>query len=58
VEPDQVNRRAGETLLGRVGSPDDVAEAVLFLAGATFVTGTTLVVDGGRLLQSGRPTPP
>jgi pteridine reductase len=52
VEPDQEERRAAETLLGRVGTPDDVAEAVLFLAGADFVTGTTLVVDGGRLLQS------
>jgi pteridine reductase len=36
-----------------VGSPDDVADAVVYLAGARFVTGTTLVVDGGRLLQSG-----
>ena len=45
-------RRAAETLLGRVGSPDDVAAAVLYLAGADFVTGTTLVVDGGRLLQT------
>jgi pteridine reductase len=53
VEPDQVERRAGETLLGRVGSPEDVAEAVVFLARADFVTGTSLVVDGGRLLQSG-----
>ena len=52
VEPDQSQRRASETLLGRVGSPDDVAEAVLYLAGADFVTGTSLVVDGGRLLQS------
>jgi pteridine reductase len=52
VDPDQEERRAAETLLGRVGSPDDVAEAVLFLTGADFVTGTTLVVDGGRLLQS------
>jgi pteridine reductase len=52
VEPGQEEHRAAETLLGRVGSPDDVAEAVLFLAGADFVTGTTLVVDGGRLLQS------
>lgn len=58
VEADQAERRAAETLVGRVGSPDDVAEAVLFLAGAEFVTGTTLVVDGGRLLQSGRATPP
>jgi NAD(P)-dependent dehydrogenase (short-subunit alcohol dehydrogenase family) len=54
VEPGQEERRAAETLLGRVGSPDDVAEGILYLAGAGFVTGTTLVVDGGRLLQSGQ----
>jgi pteridine reductase len=52
VEDEQAPRRAAETLLARVGSPDDVAEAVLYLAHAEFVTGTTLVVDGGRLLQS------
>ena len=54
VEPGQEERRAAETLLGRVGSPDDVAEAVVYLAGASFVTGTTLVVDGGLLLKSGQ----
>jgi pteridine reductase len=54
VEPGQEERRAAETALGRVGSPDDVAEAVLYLARAGFVTGASLVVDGGRLLQSGR----
>ena len=54
VEPEQEERRAAETLLGRVGSTDDVANAVLYLAGADFVTGTSLVVDGGRLVQSGR----
>jgi pteridine reductase len=54
VAPEQEERRAAETLLGRVGSPDDVAEAVLFLARADFVTGTSLVVDGGRLLQTER----
>jgi pteridine reductase len=53
VEPEQEERRAAETLLGRVGSPEDVAEAVVFLAAADFVTGASLVVDGGRLLQSG-----
>jgi NAD(P)-dependent dehydrogenase (short-subunit alcohol dehydrogenase family) len=53
IEPGQEERRAAETLLGRVGSPDDVAEAVLYLTGASFVTGTTLVVDGGRSLKSG-----
>jgi pteridine reductase len=58
VEPGQEERRAAETLLGRVGSPEDVAEAVAYLAGAGFVTGATLVVDGGRLLQTMRPGPP
>ena len=58
VEPGQEERRAAETLLGRIGKPEDIADAVVFLAGADFVTGTTLVVDGGRLLKSaggGRP---
>ena len=54
VETGQEKRRAAETLLDRIGSPDDVAEAVLYLLGADFVTGTSLVVDGGRLLQTER----
>jgi pteridine reductase len=53
IERGQEERRAAETLLARVGSPDDVADAVVYLAGASFVTGTTLVVDGGRSLKSG-----
>jgi pteridine reductase len=52
VRPDEERRRAAETLLGRVGSPDDVAGAVAYLATAGYVTGTSLVVDGGRLLQT------
>lgn len=52
VEPGQEARRAAETLLGRIGKPEDIADAVVFLAGADFITGTTLVVDGGRLLKS------
>lgn len=37
--------------LGRVGTPEEIAQAVLYLASgaASFVTGTTLVVDGGGL---------
>ena len=41
VDPGQEKRRAAETLLGRVGSPEDVAAAVVYLVGAGFVTGTT-----------------
>jgi NAD(P)-dependent dehydrogenase (short-subunit alcohol dehydrogenase family) len=53
VEPEQVERRAAETELGRVGDAADVAAAIVYLAGASFVTGSSLVVDGGRLLQTG-----
>jgi NAD(P)-dependent dehydrogenase (short-subunit alcohol dehydrogenase family) len=37
--------------LGRIGRPIDVAEAVLYLARSEFVTGQTLVVDGGLTTQ-------
>ena len=36
------------TPLGRVGSPEDIAQAVHFLACAPYVTGQILAVDGGR----------
>jgi pteridine reductase len=53
VDPGTEERRAADTPLRRVGSPDDVADAVLYLAGATFVTGSTILVDGGQAAQSG-----
>jgi NAD(P)-dependent dehydrogenase (short-subunit alcohol dehydrogenase family) len=42
----------GRTPLGRWGTPEDVADPVLFLAShaARFVTGTVLPVDGGYLI--------
>jgi NAD(P)-dependent dehydrogenase (short-subunit alcohol dehydrogenase family) len=51
VEPGQEERRAAETLLGRIGSPEDIAGAVAFLVKAEFVTGSTLFVDGGLSLN-------
>jgi pteridine reductase len=42
------------TVLRRLGSPADVVNAVLYLLeGGDFVTGHTLVVDGGRLIRGG-----
>jgi pteridine reductase len=46
-------RLTGRIPLRRAGEPSDVAEAVRYLAGAPFVTGAVLPVDGGRHL-SGR----
>jgi NAD(P)-dependent dehydrogenase (short-subunit alcohol dehydrogenase family) len=40
-------------LLGRLGRPQEVAEAVLYLLCAPYVTGTVLTVDGGLLLGGG-----
>ncbi len=44
-----IEQITAETPLGRLGSPQDVADAVLFLASeaASFITGHVLVVDGG-----------
>ncbi len=38
--------------MGRMGDPDDIGRAVLFLASdlAAYMTGSQIVVDGGRLL--------
>ena len=47
--PDYAGKWAEITPLRRIGLPEDVAEAVIFLAsdGAGFITGQTLMVDGG-----------
>lgn len=42
------------TVLGRVGTPEDIAAAVVYLARATYVTGEILRVDGGQHLKGRR----
>ncbi len=44
-------RLRGTTPLQRNGSPDDVANAVLFILGADYFTGDTIIVDGGRHIR-------
>jgi NAD(P)-dependent dehydrogenase (short-subunit alcohol dehydrogenase family) len=39
------------TALGKVGDGDDIAETVLFLLQSDFITGQTVLVDGGRMLS-------
>lgn len=44
-------KSGAEKIQGAIGKPEDIAAAICFLASAEarFITGTTLVVDGGRL---------
>lgn len=51
--PDDWEDESGERLiettpLQRLGSPDDVVDALLYLLKSDFVTGETIIVDGGR----------
>ncbi len=48
MTPEAVSRLAQRAPLGRIGSAEDIADAVVYLARADFVTGQELVVDGGR----------
>ncbi len=51
VNEEEFMKESAERPLNRVGTPEDVARAVLFLAGnmSAWVTGTSIVVDGGGL---------
>lgn len=48
---DDAAHLAATTPLKREGTPDDVAHAMLFLLEADYVTGETIVVDGGRNIR-------
>jgi NAD(P)-dependent dehydrogenase (short-subunit alcohol dehydrogenase family) len=47
---DTLNAMAKRLPVGRVGQPDDIADAISFLMGNGFTTGTILHVEGGHLL--------
>jgi NAD(P)-dependent dehydrogenase (short-subunit alcohol dehydrogenase family) len=48
--PENKSALIGSVPLGRIGKPDDIAKAVLFLAADTssFITGQIVTVDGGK----------
>ncbi len=52
MTPADVTRLAAKIPLARIGRAEDVADAVVFLAGATFVTGHEILVDGGIALAA------
>ncbi|HUN21718.1 MAG TPA: SDR family oxidoreductase [Anaerolineales bacterium] len=48
-----IERVANRTLLKRWGSPQDVAQAVLYLLQADYITGACINLDGGELIAGG-----
>ena len=51
MSDDEIRQLAERAPLKKNGSPEDVVRALRYLLAADFVTGQTLVVDGGRLLR-------
>lgn len=49
---DQADKLISTTPLRRLGRPEDVAEAVMYLICADYVTGETIIVDGGRHVRT------
>ena len=55
LDPGTQTRLAAHALMGRIGRPMEIADAVAFLLSehASFITGSELTVDGGQSLQIG-----
>lgn len=56
-DPYELADREARTALGRIGRPEEVAAAIAFLASddASYITGATLVVDGGWIASNWNP---
>jgi len=54
-DPEKTKALIREIPLGRIGTPEDVAYLVAYLASdaASYITGTTVVIDGGLMHQTG-----
>ena len=52
-DPENLKRRTRDTPLQRIGEPDEIAGAAVFLAGpsGSFMTGQTVVIDGGATIS-------
>ncbi len=50
VDPEILEEMAQQTPVGRNGKPEDVAQAMLYLADADFITGQVLPVNGGYII--------
>jgi pteridine reductase len=50
LDESEKQERLGNTALGRIGTPDDIANTTLFLLQATYITGEIIRVDGGAAL--------
>ena len=53
IDPVAMQRICQSIPMGRIGTPQDIAETVLFLVNATYITGQIIAVDGGRSLTLG-----
>ena len=47
LTPKEKNELENSISLGRMGKPEEVADAIFFLSTSDYITGQTLVVDGG-----------